>query len=438
MRIRKLSEVVDWRLCVGCGVCAYVCPHDTVVLWDFATEGIRPVLDESHCGECRECVDGCPAVQCDFRAAADAVPQVLAQKVASTDSLNTEWGPVLEIWEGHATDPEIRFMGSSGGVLTAIGTFCIQTAGMHGVLHIAQDPKDPIRNRTRLSRSRQELVAATGSRYAPASVCDGLALVEHAPGPCAIIGKPAEIAALRKAQKHRPELAAKVGVALSFFCAESPSTAGTIALLAKMGVKPETLAGLRYRGRGWPGHFAPLRRGETEPRKKMTYRDSWSFLQAYRPWSVHLWPDATGEMADISCGDPWYRDPDGENLGFSIVVVRTVRGREILKGAMEAGYLALESAEPWKLAKSQPTLIDRKRAIWGRLLAMRLFGLPVPKFLGADLFRCWLDLPAKEKLRSVLGTARRILKRKFYRPLQLDFASAVRITPCGKEKEPER
>jgi coenzyme F420 hydrogenase subunit beta len=431
MRIEKLSEIVDWRLCVGCGVCAYVCPHHTVVLWDFATEGIRPVVDESKCGECRQCLEVCPAVQCDFREDVAEVPCVPPHS-ASTDSFNREWGPILEILEGHAVDPEIRFMGSSGGVLTAIGAFCIETAGMHGVLQIAQDPGDPIRNRTRLSRSRQELLAATGSRYAPASVCDRLHLVEGAPGPCAIIGKPAEIAALRKAQKLNPALTSKVGVALSFFCAETPSTAGTVALLAKMGITPDALTDLRYRGRGWPGYFAPLRRGETAPREKMTYRESWSFLQAYRPWSAHLWPDGTGEMADISCGDPWYREPDGTNPGSSIVVVRTARGREIVKSAMEAGFLALQAVEPWKLARSQPNLLDKKRAIWGRLLAMRLLGLPVPRFLGAHLFRCWLDLPAKEKLRSVLGTARRVLARRFRKPLELNFAAAVRLTQDGR------
>jgi hypothetical protein len=52
--------------------------------------------------------------------------------------------------------------------LTALGAYCVAALGMHGVLHIAQDPDDPIRNRTRLSRTREELLAATGSRYSPA------------------------------------------------------------------------------------------------------------------------------------------------------------------------------------------------------------------------------------------------------------------------------
>jgi coenzyme F420 hydrogenase subunit beta len=294
-------------------------------------------------------------------------------------------------------------------------------------LHIAQDPEDPIRNRTRLSRTRGELLAATGSRYSPASVCNGLGLVEAAPKPCAIIGKPAEIAAVRNARKLRPELDDKVGVTLSFFCAESPSTRGTVALLDKLGVNPATLSDLRYRGLGWPGHFAPVRRGESEPRQKLTYRESWTFLQAFRPWSVQLWPDGTGELADISCGDPWYEKPDGKNPGFSLVVARTERGREIVAGAIAAGYLTLSPAENWKLEKSQASLINKKGAVWGRRLALRLFGLPVTKFVGLDLWHCWRELSFSDQLRSTLGTVRRILTRKLYRPTQFDPLNQVPV-----------
>ena len=404
--------MVDWRLCVGCGACAYVCPKQKVELRDFLHEGIRPVVTDPSCGECRECVEVCPGVETDF----GTLPPGLR---LGDKAFQEDWGQVLEIWEGHAVDLEIRFRGSSGGALTALAAYCLERGGMHGVLHVGQNPDDPVRNQTRLSRSRDALLAAVGSRYSPASVCNGLGLVENAPAPCVIIGKPSEIAALRKAEALRPALAAKVGVALSFFCAESPSTAGTLALLEKMGVKPADLADLRYRGHGWPGHFAPTRRGETEPAGKMTYAESWAFLQSFRPWSVQLWPDGSGELADISCGDPWYEQPDGENPGFSLVVVRTERGRALVRGAIDAGYLTLTPAEPWKLAKSQANLATKKGAVGGRIFAQRLAGLRAPRFRRTSLLGCWLRLSFKEKLRSVVGTLRRIRTKDLSKPLRL-------------------
>ncbi len=506
-QIPNVASVPAWRLCLGCGACAYVCPDRVIKLADVPDEGIRPFAWRTDCGGCRACLDVCPAYENDHtphHARGGILPELLAA-----------FGPVLEIWEGHATDPVIRFVGSSGGALTALALYCLERQDMHGVLHIGSDPSNPIRNVTRLSRTRPELLEKTGSRYAPASACDRLDLIEQAPAPCVFIGQPSEVTALRKAQQLRPALDKNVGLALSFFCAGSPSTRGTLDLLKKLGVDPAEVGALRYRGNGWPGNFAvtlkedveqvtPNERGRatllrspdwemgragdspapvgdsptgpaestlaTKPSLsdsgtaavpsggspvlpdndlpntllenlpcqstpshdaatssraiQMSYRESWGFLQAYRPYSTHLCPDGTGEDADISCGDPWYREVRDSEPGSSLVVVRTERGREILRGAMAAGYVTLTPATPQKLLDSQKNLINKRAAIWGRLWAFRLLGLPTPKLKGFSLFKLWLRLPLQDKLRSTLGSARRIVSRKYYRPLELNGAKS--------------
>ncbi len=294
-----VAEIADWRLCLGCGACAYICPKRGITLINDLEQGIRPTIEATECGSCTQCLEVCPAVENDHRG------------INNRDGILTEllpaFGPVLEVWEGHATDPDIRLSGSSGGVLTALSAYCIEREGMHGVLHIGMDPADPTRNRTKLSRSRAELLAHTGSRYAPASVCDSLELVEQSPTPCVIIGQPSEVTAIRKAERMRPELASKAGLVLSFFCAGSPSRQGTLALLSSLGLNPDDVADLRYRGNGWPGNFAVTLKGQSRPAREMSYQQSWGYIQAYRPFSTHLCPDGSGEDADISCGDPWYR-----------------------------------------------------------------------------------------------------------------------------------
>ena len=402
-KLRHVEDVVALRLCLGCGACRYIAPEE-VELVDVPEEGIRPRVKNPHSRQSGAALDVCPVVRCDYG------------NGLARDEFSKKWGPVLELWEGYAGDPQIRFEGSSGGVLTALAAYCLERLGMSGVLHIGQDAENPLRNRAFFSRSRAELMHRTGSRYAPASVCDHLEWVETAPAPAVIIGRPVEIAAVRNAIRLRPLLGEKVGLMLSFFCAESPSLQGTIALLEHLGVRPETVGTIRYRGRGWPGCFTVIRKGESEPCCAVSYRQAWGFLQAYRPWGTHLWPDGTGELADISCGDPWYEEPDGINPGFSLVIVRTERGREILHGAMAAGYLELKPAESWKLAKAQGGLLQKKGAVWGRRLAMRIFGLPVTEFRGLDLFHCWLLLSWKDKIRSIIGTIRRMVYRGYYRP----------------------
>lgn len=404
-----VQGVVDWRLCLGCGACAPACPAGKIALVDVLDEGIRPRVDDESCGACSRCLEVCPAHENDHSA--------LLGQPGLIEALKPAFGPVLEVWEGHAGDPEIRRKGSSGGVITALSLFALEHEAMGGVLHVAGDPDDPVRNRTRLSRTRDELLEATGSRYSPAAVCDGLDRVEASPEPCVVVGQPSEVTALRKSARQRPALAARVGLAISFFCAGSPATRGTLELLRDQGVDPHHVAGLRYRGLGWPGSFGYWRRDDERFVALLSYAASWGFLQRFRPFAVNLTPDGSGEDADVSCGDPWYRPVAPGEPGSSLILVRTPRGREIVRRAREAGYLQIEPADPRKALVSQANLIRKRGAIWGRVLALRLFGLPAPRLRGFSLLHNWLRLPLLEQAQSTLGTMRRIVQRRLWRPL---------------------
>jgi coenzyme F420 hydrogenase subunit beta len=336
----------------------------------------------------------------------------------SLAKLQNNWGPILEIWEGHAVDPEIRYHGSSGGLANAIALYCLEEAGMHGVIHTGTDDEIPWKNKTVLSQNPSELLKRTGSRYSPSSPCEGLDQIEKAEGSCAFIGKPCDIAGLRKAQLLRPDLNKNLGIAIGIFCAGTPSTTGTLDLLKKINVNTKEIEGLRYRGKGWPGKFTVQLKGEKTPSHQMSYMDAWGFLQKYRPFRCYLCPDGTGEFADISCGDPWHRKPEEGEPGYSLVLVRTEKGREVLRGAMKEGYVVLECKDSQILEKSQRNLLAKRGAIWGRLITMKAFGIPTPRLKGFYLFKIWCQLSTKEKARSVLGTARRIIERKYYKPLK--------------------
>lgn len=406
-----VTHVVDPRLCLGCGACSYVCGAQAVEMVDTDAVGLRPRISQPLPPDVlAEARAVCPVVATDFQ----ELKQRPDYQPAVDQRAETNWGAITGIWEGYASDPEIRFKGSSGGALTALGQYCLERRGMHAVLHTGETPEDPIRNTTRLSRSRAELLAVVGSRYSPAAICEGLGDVEAAPGPCVVLGKPVEIAATRNAMRLRPALAAKVGVTLSFFCAETPPTAATRSLLAKFGVPEASLRSLRYRGHGWPGYFT-TQSDEDPAQQHWIYQKSWAYLQSFRPWAAHLWPDGSGELADISCGDPWYEEPDGQNPGFSLIVARTQLGRELVEAAIEEGYLSATPAETWKLDASQKGLLAKKGAVWGRRLAHRVMGMPNSRFKGLDLFSPWIGLSLKGKAGSTLGTVRRILKRKLWR-----------------------
>jgi len=90
---------------------------------------------------------------------------------------------------------------------------------------------------------------------------------------------------------------------------------------------------------------------------------------------------------------------------------------------MEAGYLSMAPVHPDVLQLSQTDLQRKRGAIWGRVLVMQAAGIPTPRFEGFSLFRNWLHIPIGHKFRSIIGTARRIISRRYFRPLVLDKTS---------------
>jgi len=407
-RIKTVSDVVSWRLCLGCGACVQVCPEGALTLVNVQDDGLRPRVDGGKCACCGECLQVCPGTGIEAPpVAADAIPE-----------LRQAWGNVLEIWEGSASDPDVRFQGSSGGVATALSLYCLEKRGMQGVLHIGPSETNPLTNVAVVSGGRQELLARTGSRYAPAAPCSGLDLLNHDGPRYAFVGKPCDVVALRKWQQCSPLGGGRIALAISIFCAGTPSTQGTRKVLEKLGVKPEEVTAFRYRGCGWPGRtVAKTNRKDADP--SMTYEESWGeILSKHTQFRCRLCPDSTGELADISCGDPWYRQIEPGDPGRSLVLVRTDAGKEILREAMKAGYVQLEQADPSTLPRSQRSLLKRRQHLWGRLLALRLFRIPIPYYRHLSLGANWRSLRVAEKARSVLGTLRRIWQRKWKAPVR--------------------
>jgi coenzyme F420 hydrogenase subunit beta len=341
-----------------------------------------------------------------------------------------EFGPVLEIWEGYAADPEIRHKGSSGGILTALATYCIEAGGMKSVLHTGMDEERPWLNKSCLSKTRMEILSRAGSRYSPASTCEKLASIKKGDTPFVFVGKPCDVAAVTMLCRKDPGLSRGVGLALSLFCAGTPSTQGTLGLLESLGVPANTVDSLHYRGEGWPGEFRVLHGGGTDPRT-VPYLLSWGQLSRYRPLRCHLCPDGLGLFADISSGDAWHGFKDNGDPGRSIVVVWTERGREILHRAKDAGYVNLAQIEPSTLLVAQPGLLNRRRQLFGRLLGMALLLLPIPRYNGLSLFKSWARLPVIERARTVVGTLTRVIQRGLWRRGHLPITDGTPRRPIS-------
>jgi coenzyme F420 hydrogenase subunit beta len=403
MKHNSIASVSHKHACTGCGGCSYQAP-ERIKMVDIDNYGIRPMgrnlasEDASYCGGAY--LDRTRLVNTD-----------------NIQSLFRRWGPVLDVYEGFASDERIRLSGSSGGVLTALSDFAVESGIADAVLSTGAAYSDPLTNISTFSEKRSELIDKASSRYLVSSPLSALnSAVDYSK--VAVVGKPCDAATLSNLRVENTDLDEKVSLSLSFFCAGTPSKSGNLSYIqSKLGFAPALINSLKFRGDGWPGLWKVVAtKNEQEVSAEATYSESWGNLQQYRQWRCFICPDHSGEYSDISCGDAWYKKPDGINPGSSLIVVRTKRGQEFLQRAIDEGVITIIQKDSSLIDSCQPNLISARNVLFGRLLAMRILFMPVPEFKGYELFRSWLDLSFKTQVVSVLGTLKRLVKKKLYLP----------------------
>lgn len=395
-----LSRVLGGQLCAGCGGCAAVAP-DAVRMAVSADGFLRPVQHGTVPPEAEAAIAAiCPGVS-------------LVQEPAGRQD-HPLWGPYVGMYAGHATDPELRHAGASGGGLSALLVHLLDSGAVDRVVQIAADPDLPIGNRTVLSADRAEVLAAAGSRYAPSAPLAGIERYLDTDLTYAFVGKPCDVAALRALERIDDRVARRFPYLISFFCAGVPSLDGARAVLDRLGAEEAAVRRFRYRGNGWPGYATATLADGSE--RRMSYADSWGgVLSRHVQFRCKICPDGTGGFADVVCADAWETDDRGypvfaEREGISLVVSRTAKGEALVRDAAGRGRLAIEPFDVATLAGVQPGQTTKRRYALARLMALRVTGRPAPRYAGFHLARNARAAGPVKNARNFLGTLRRILR----------------------------
>lgn len=393
-----VKTIVEGGLCQGCGACVAAVGVDRLAMKMDMNGYARPVRMAP------------PRADEDDVVAAVCSGYSLDQD-ADGRTYHDTWGPLVSVQTGYATDPEVRFQGSSGGVISAVAIHLIRTGAVDFVLQTHASTMDPVGNETSPSLDRTGVIASAGSRYTPSSPLADLESHLRSGRRFAFVGRPCDVAALRRMALRDPRIDAQVPVMLSFFCAGVPSRQGALAILDALGVDHAEVKQFAYRGRGWPGLARAVRYDGTEA--AMDYNASWgTILNKHLQFRCKICPDGTGEFADIVCADAWYGKngyPDfAERDGRSLVVVRTAKGRILLDALESEGGAHLDKLPSSDIREMQPYQFDRKRAVLSRVAALFLRGRRVPRFNGLKLLQLTMKSSPVWLARNGLGTYRRI------------------------------
>jgi coenzyme F420 hydrogenase subunit beta len=280
---------------------------------------------------------------------------------------------------GFAADPEVRFRGASGGVLSALAIYLLETQRVDFVLHVAALPDRPMRSKRHLSFNRAQVLEAVGSRYGPVAPLVDFHAVLDRERPFAFIGKPCDVGAIRNLAQWDSRVDRYCQYLLTLVCGGVSELGKSQDVLDEFGLDEAELALFRYRGYGNPGPT----RVETRHRRafEKTYNDMWADESGWKlQFRCKICPDAIGESADIVATDVWPGGmPHGEDAGFNGMMVRTHNGLELLTSAVRDGALILDQdLTPRDMDDFQPHQVRKKRAVWARLVGLRHAGQLVP------------------------------------------------------------
>jgi len=398
----NLPAVVNGGLCTGCGGCVSALSRNP-------GDAMPRVMKMTEDGYLRP-EPALPLPPAQQRIFESVCAGARIDGKASESNYHPLWGPIRRLATGYATDPEVRYRGSSGGVLTALAIGLVETGEVEFVLSSSADNDDPIGNLTMPRADRAAMLQAAGSRYGPSSPLAGLEGHLQAGRKFAFVGKPCDVATLTRMAKQDSRIDELIPYRLAFFCAGVPSRLGTLAVLNALNVSYEDLVRFQYRGDGWPGLARATRRDGSE--ESMDYNSSWgSILNRHLQHRCKVCPDGTGEFADIACADAWYgKDgyPDfAERDGRSLIVARSEAGQRLLARLEQAGQISTEPLDIEEIARMQPYQVNRKRNVLSRSTGTQLAGGKTGRFRGLALLPLLLSDNPLNQLRNLFGSIKR-------------------------------
>lgn len=389
-----ISKIVKNDLCVGCGLCASVLGKDNCRM-ELNKEGFyRPIV--SH-GSDRTVKKFCPGIVINFR------------------HTETIWGNVVEVYEGWSTDNTLRHKAASGGAVSSMAIFMIESGKADAVLQVGVQENSYLFNELKISRTREDIINNAQSRYAPVATLQNiLEILDSSKDRYVFIGKPCDIAGIKNLFVLYPQYTSRFVLFISIFCAGTPSYNATEDVW-KMSGRTTSPIRLKYRGEGWPGDFQA--KWEDGFEYCLSYNESWGkVLGRQLGYRCKICPDGVGMLADISVGDAWHTKngyPDFSDAdGRSFIMIRTQNGAELVTEATSNNYLESSKIPIHGIRNMQPYQYDRREMAFWRYLPAKIVTCGLVRFKGLNSFKYVNHLNIKKGFKEMLGSFKRMLKKR--------------------------
>ncbi len=370
---RRLDNEKDSHMksafCAACGACAYLSGNPSAHM-EPSRDGPRPFVPNTEQGILDR--SACPGIGIDY-------PRLYSAHYGRHPE---SWltGIIMKVRTGYASDSAIRLAGASGGVITRVLQYLLETGRIDGAVVAKQGVPSAMKASAFIATTPQEVLDCAGSVYIQVPMIPALARFE--PGKrYAFVGTPEQTAALRELQRRGDARARQVEFVLGPYTGTALSPRALEYYLRSNHVgKNDVVTSVRWRAGKWPGHLEIRTASGIVLQSPKVY---YNFLIPFFVTETSLLSrDFCNEFADLAVGDAW--SPKFENAGeggVSVVVTRTPEMEAIVSEMSDKGLLTLEEADPAKAGDMHGHMLDfKKRGGYLRGRMRRFFGRPAPDY----------------------------------------------------------
>lgn len=397
----NIAYTLRHQLCTGCGVCEDACPSKAIQI--VVHQGkFEPKVNEKLCGNskgCHRCYDTCAGLGINLVG--------MAKSYFTDDGIKEDKmvGRYLRCFSGYSNDYDIRYHSASGGMVSQFLIWLLENDKIDGAVVTKFDRDNPLMVKTFIATSREEVILARSSKYAPVSLNHASRDIKAASGHrYVVVGIPCHIQGFRKLMETDKRLREKVIGLFAIYCSSGRTFNLTEHVMKERKIQRENLSYFAYRDNGCLGNMKAICNGEVyEERYQSYYHPLRSF---FIPRRCLFCIDHYGELGDICFGDlhiePYIRD----KIGVNSLVVRKRMWLDYLSEAQNEGYITLTEI-PFETVSASQKMSFKKKGRNGTFIHIgEKMGWIVPKYdvdyLRRPTIHDWLDY-AQNRMQQFLG-----------------------------------
>ena len=405
LRKNVYTEITANKLCVGCGLCAALCPGQNLKI-EFNDYGEYAAAQTS--AECPDTCSACLKV-CPFSSQAEN-EDVLGQKLfAGVPGIKytAQTGYYLDSFVGYSTVNGHRENGASGGLATFTLESLLEQKLVDEVLCVC-----PVKEPAKLFKfvrcsSAEKVRACSRSCYYPVEASEVIGHILQNEGRYAVIGLPCLCKAIRSAMQLNPNLRHRIKFVLGLVCGQAKSKFFVESICAMAGGEPHFLREVACR-------VKEPNRPSSDFGMKMVWADKENPVHEAvifwtdginRMWCDHYFTpnacnfcdDVFAELADASFMDAWLPGYSKDPKGHNIVIVRNSVLADIFARAADSGAIKKTNLNIKQVIRSQQGAVDLKRkCLLERCRLARIKGQAIPQK------RFWLCKPGLSPLEKLI------------------------------------